>query len=83
VAQRSEAGRLTISARRDGDRLVLAVEDDGPGPSAKERDGVGLSNTRERLAALYGARARLELTIHPDGGTITIIELPYREDGGD
>jgi two-component system, LytTR family, sensor kinase len=83
VAQRSDAGKLTISARRRGDRLVLTVEDDGPGPAAKERDGVGLGNAQERLAALYGDRARLELTVHPAGGTIATIELPYRELAGD
>ncbi len=82
VAPRSNAGRLAISARRQGDRLLLAVQDDGPGPPPKEREGVGLGNTRERLTAMYGGQARLELTVHPDGGTIATIEIPYRESGG-
>jgi two-component system, LytTR family, sensor kinase len=45
IGKRTESGLLTISARRDGDDLVLVVEDDGAGlPAAGVREGVGLSN---------------------------------------
>ncbi|KQY90306.1 MULTISPECIES: sensor histidine kinase [Roseateles] len=42
-------GHIEITARRDGQRLVLAVRDDGPGLAPGWREGVGLSNTRRRL----------------------------------
>jgi LytS/YehU family sensor histidine kinase len=79
VAMRSDAGRLIITAHRDGDDLVLAVQDDGHGPRTDERGGVGLANTRERLAMLYGSRGRFELSAVPGGGAIATIRIPYRE----
>jgi signal transduction histidine kinase len=61
---------------------VLGVTDDGPGPGEPPTDvttGVGLLNLRERLASLYGARARLELVATPGGGAIATVRLPYRD----
>jgi len=82
LAKRVTATMLTIEARRDRDELVLTVTDDGPGPEAgpeERREGVGLSNTRERLATLYGERARLLLTATPQGGAAAEVRLPYRD----
>ena len=81
IAPRSRAGRLDISATRDGDRLRLAVCDDGPGVapgfSIADARGVGLRNTRERLHRLYGERGGLALA--SDGArTTAAIELPLR-----
>jgi signal transduction histidine kinase len=45
-----------------GQRLLLYVADDGPGlaeGAVVGGLGVGLRNTQERLAVLYGERARL------------------------
>lgn len=42
-------GQVAITARRDGARLVLTVQDDGSGLAPGWREGVGLSNTRRRL----------------------------------
>jgi sensor histidine kinase YesM len=39
---------------------------------------VGLGNTRERLATLYGTRARLDLEATPGGGAAATVRLPYR-----
>jgi signal transduction histidine kinase len=78
LAQRSTATLLRVEARREGDDLVLSVIDDGPGPAAPA-EGVGLGTTRERLAALYGDRARLELVQTPEGGARVTVRLPYRE----
>jgi two-component system LytT family sensor kinase len=80
IGRRTESGALTISARRDGDDLVLVVQDDGAGlPAAGFREGVGLANSRERLATLYGNRARLELLPGDHGGAMAVIRLPFRE----
>lgn len=82
LAQRVTATLLEIAARREGVELVLTVTDDGPGPAggeAEPREGVGLANTRARLATLYGERARLELARTPAGGASATVRLPYRE----
>ena len=81
LARRVTATLLRIAARREGDDLVLAVTNDGPGPAETPADattGVGLMNLRERLASLYGARARLDLVATPDGGAVATVRLPYR-----
>lgn len=78
LARREGAMLLRIEARREGDQLVLYVIDDGPGPVGPG-EGVGLGTTRERLATLYGGRARLELTTTAEGGARVTVRLPYRE----
>jgi signal transduction histidine kinase len=80
IGQRTESGVLSVSARRDGDELVLTVRDDGAGlPAAGVREGVGLSNTRERLATMYGRPVGLWLTPGDRGGAVAVVRLPYRE----
>lgn len=71
-------GSLTVSARREGARLRLTVSDDGVGlPTEKPwREGVGLSNTRDRLHALFDGAATLELL--PGRGLTVHISLPFR-----
>jgi sensor histidine kinase YesM len=62
--------------------LVLEIRDDGPGFRPGHREGVGLRNTRARLAALYGDRQGLELAGRPDGGAAVTVRLPFRRGGG-
>jgi two-component system LytT family sensor kinase len=56
------------------------VRDNGVGlrADAPRGEGLGLANTRERLATLYGDRARLDLSANPEGGTTATVRLPYR-----
>jgi signal transduction histidine kinase len=81
IARRTDAGRVSISARRDHDTLELSVVDDGPGIDAEagSRMGHGIANTRERLRALYGEGASLVVTRGAGGGTIATLRVPYRE----
>jgi two-component system, LytTR family, sensor kinase len=74
------AGELVIGARRVGTMLELVVEDDGPGfRNPRQPVGIGLANTRLRLAELYGDRASLTLANALDGGAIVTLTLPFRE----
>jgi signal transduction histidine kinase len=54
-------------------RLILSVEDDGPGMSGHEPAGVGLSSMRERAAELGGICV---IETRPGGGTRVVVELP-------
>jgi signal transduction histidine kinase len=70
-------GRIDIRGRRNGGRLVLTVEDNGPGVPAAQEDGLGLRNVRARLEALYGDEQALRLISMPEEGTRATLELPY------
>jgi signal transduction histidine kinase len=78
VAPRSAPGQVKVVARRDGDRLLLEVIDDGDGMSAAPGHGVGLANTRARLQCLYGEDHRFELAPAQGGGTHVRIDLPLQ-----
>jgi signal transduction histidine kinase len=78
MARLKRPGEVHIEARTADSSLVLTVRDDGPGPEAADHVGVGLSNTRRRLAELYGTRGSLELRSPAGGGTIVEVRLPFR-----
>ena len=84
IAHRADGGVVEISARRDGDAVLLTVADNGPGPStavSRDGNGLGLSNIRERLTTLYGARARVDLHARSaidGGGTVATVRIPLR-----
>ena len=78
VSDRPAGGSVRIGARRDGDRLLLEVADDGPGidPSAAPSGtGFGLHSVRERLRAA-GPPHALEIDSAPGRGTRVRIVLP-------
>lgn len=80
VARRTNAGRVDVGARRDGDMLELSVSDDGPGiPEDADRvPDHGLSSTRARIEALYGDRASLTLTkLAQGGGSLARLRVPF------
>ncbi|OWQ91613.1 hypothetical protein CDN99_09365 [Roseateles aquatilis] len=73
-------GTLRVRAARDGDDLLLDVEDNGAGfdPSAVPTPGGGFGTTqvRERLAVACGPDARLEIRRREGGGTLARIRMP-------
>src|SRR5919112_3749412 len=60
VKRTLNGARVRLTAERSGDRLRLEIADNGPGP-AGGGEGVGLANTRARLAGLYGDAACFDL----------------------
>ncbi len=71
-----EGGRIDIHARRSGDGLQIEVRDSGAGFNAAKGSGVGLANTRSRLAGLYGSRASLQLAAAAPRGVVATLRLP-------
>jgi two-component system LytT family sensor kinase len=103
VSAREQGGVVRIEGRIREGLLELAVIDDGPGlreggasAASGERRGVGLRNTRDRLAVLYGEKCRFAvLNSHPGlrvdmalplerGATsaVTAASVPARASGG-
>jgi sensor histidine kinase YesM len=71
-----EQSCIVIRAEEAGARLRVSVADTGEGIVPKKGGGVGLSNIRERLHALYGNEARLTLEENAPHGVVAAIEVP-------
>jgi two-component system, LytTR family, sensor kinase len=76
---RTGDAEISITARREGGQLVIAIHDRGPGFDASAESGVGLANTRARLAGLYGDAASVEMRTAPEGGAAAELRLPWRD----
>ena len=88
VAPLEAGGTITISAQRRDAELIIEVRDNGRGftDARPVTGGVGLSNTRARLANLYKGSHEISLERGPEGGATVRIRLPFRElshGGGD
>jgi len=71
-------GEVSVTARRQGDRLLLEVSDDGLGVRATRAagsTGLGLANLRERLSTMHGVHATLAIEDRQPGTRVTI-DLP-------
>jgi sensor histidine kinase YesM len=75
-----EGGHIAVVARRDGETLEVQVRDTGAGFTASGGAGVGLANTRARLAALYGSSASLQLSASLPRGVTATVRLPLQLD---
>lgn len=73
-----EGGAVDVRAHRHGDQLVVQVADTGAGFSGASGSGVGLANTRARLAALHGSGACLMLSNNAPRGVVAEVRVPYR-----
>lgn len=76
-----ETTEIGIITRKEGERLVLTVRDNGPGiqgsPEEVMSGGVGLSNTVERLEKLYGGNHKFIMENIAGGGFQVVIEFPF------
>jgi LytS/YehU family sensor histidine kinase len=79
IAPLSRPGRIEIRAHRQNGTLRLEVCDNGVGLKADEEShqGIGLGNTRARLAQLYGAAQALRMTNAPTGGLVVSVDIPF------
>ena len=83
VADREAGGQIKVRARKRNGQLLLSLEDDGPGieldnGELPEFTGVGIANTRERLAQLYNQGHTCEFTNAEPHGLRIEITIPFK-----
>ncbi len=80
ISKRASASQLELRGWREGERILIEVEDDGVGlPEGLKREGVGLSNTRARLEQHYGNQQEFTITNREDSGCVVRLVFPlYR-----
>jgi sensor histidine kinase YesM len=73
------AGTITIRSTRNAETLILTVCDNGGGmpPDGFKREGIGIANSRARLAELYGDRQTFEMNNQPEGGLCVRLTFPF------
>lgn len=76
VERRRGITHITVTARRAAAALQLVIEDDAGRLQATGPAGLGLRNVRERLEALYGGVAALELTQLEPAGVRAEMRIP-------
>ena len=74
----SGSGFIRIAARRRANTLQICIVDNGPGLPQRVEEGIGIATTRQRLIRMYGAEGKLELKNEPAGGTLVVLEFPFR-----
>lgn len=82
IALDPRASRIEVHAHQQNGSLRIEVRNDGPpfggNGAAGSTGGVGLANTRARLTRLYGSACRLDLLPDQGGGTMAVLEVPWR-----
>lgn len=68
--------RIDISATGADGQLLVTVSDNGRGFQNELGSGIGLLNVQERLSALFGDKAELQLQAKESGGVCASISLP-------
>jgi two-component system LytT family sensor kinase len=77
VSKRIEGGTICVTAREQHGALFLSVTNEGP-PVCGRNSGVGISNTRARLAKLYGGDYLFDLRNGDNECVEAVIRVPYR-----
>ncbi len=68
-----EGGEVRLSARTQGERLIVRVENPvDPEAPRRAGDGLGLNSVRERLATLHGGRAEVVVEDGPARFSVTL-----------
>ena len=82
IAPYAAAGTVEIRARRVENQIEIQIRDNGPGlqeSTQKIRNGIGLTNTRQRLDQLYGSGYTFDLQNGEKGGLTVNLVVPYQK----
>lgn len=84
VGRTTSVGRITIRASLSADRLIVEIEDNGPGPGLERitvepvaEQGIGLRNTRSRLKRFFPNYVFDLSDTDASGGALVRLDVPY------
>lgn len=82
IEPRKADGKIKISAQPENKQLVIQVEDNGYGQTHKVNKGfgIGMSNTKARLDAMFNGQYTIEMLENKQKGTSVIIKMPCEKD---
>jgi sensor histidine kinase YesM len=70
------AVHVEVQVQIENHVLTIRVIDDGPGFKQSSGSGIGVANVRERLTALYGDRAFVNVVPREGGGVVSTLCIP-------
>lgn len=81
IEPRKAAGSITITAEKQGSRLILQVIDNGDGQNNAVSNGfgIGMSNTKARLDAMFNGDYQINITDNEEKGTTVYISIPFEK----
>ncbi len=79
IAPRAAGGLVETYVKRVGDTLWMQIRDNGCGPNGSHAKGhgIGIQNTRERLAYFYPDAHEFHAVAPAGGGYEVTIQIPY------
>ncbi|MNZ88882.1 Sensor histidine kinase YehU [compost metagenome] len=93
LKNKASFGKLIITGKREAQKVILTVEDDGAGIAedrlqlirasmrdANKQVGYGLCSVHERLKLYFGEQYGIRIESDSGVGTIVTIELPFQEE---
>jgi len=81
IEPRKEGGHITITAAKQADRLIIKVLDNGDGQYNMVSDGfgIGMSNTKARLDAMFNGDYNINIANNDQKGTTVSISVPFEK----
>lgn len=90
VSSMDDSGEIQVTGRKEGETIILSVEDNGLGMTEEEVEfvltdsnrihkhgsGVGLININNRIQILFGKEYGLVIESEPDEGTKVSVRIP-------
>lgn len=91
IRSSDEVSEIIIHAYKKDENLCITIKDSGYGLSkeveeallqnqripSNEKEGIGLSNVKERLQLLYGEAAQFDIRNRGEGGVVAKIVIPF------
>ena len=78
IAVMKRSGIISVRARKEDNKLILNVTDNGPGYHPRQVQlGVGMRNIMDRIEGLYGSKGSIDVVRPETGGVEVVVTIPF------